>query len=199
MATAELAECEGCTGAPCRKADKKYRKPDLTQIRQGYQIPLVSCEYERAARARETLKQSAIPAKYIGKTFEDYEITTATERACGLAWRLCKNPTARGLYLYGACGTGKTFLAAIIGQEYLKAGKQVIFGDVPTLLDEIKRTFDGQGSAQEIIDRYGTCDLLIFDDLGTGLVTEWSVGIMYQILNRRYNGGLATIITSNKI
>jgi len=102
-----------------------------------------------------------------------------------------------GIYLYGGFGSGKTLLASIVAQEFIRAGKQVIFGDVPSLLSRIKATFDKGGGTQEVVDSYNNCDLLILDDLGAGQSTEWSVSVLYQIINARYASGRRLIVTSN--
>ena len=44
---------------------------------------------------------------------------------------------------------------------------------------------------------YSDCDLLILDDLGAGKITDWSVGVLYQIINARYNSEKPIIATSN--
>ena len=66
------------------------------------------------------------------------------------------------------------------------------------LLSELKRTFnDPAKSTEGLLDRYCQCTLLVMDDIGAGQTTEWNVGIVYQIINARYNNELPTIITSN--
>lgn len=131
------------------------------------------------------------------KTFDDYEDTPDNERAIDLAFGFLEK-SERGLYYHGGFGTGKTFLATLLGKEWLLRGKSVIFGDVPKLLDEIKRTFnDPAQSSQAVLDKYAACDLLIMDDLGTGYMTAWNVGVLYQIINDRYNANKLLIVTSN--
>ena len=110
-------------------------------------------------------------------------------------WFVADKP-AKSLYLYGKCGTGKTFLASIIALGFISDGNRVIFGDVPTLLGELKRQFDG-GDALSILDTYTACDLLVLDDLGAGLLSEWGVGIVYQIINARCNTSKRLVVTSN--
>ena len=74
----------------------------------------------------------------------------------------------------------------------------VVFGDVPLLLSELKRTFNNAAlSTESLLDRYCQSRLLVLDDIGAGQATEWNVGIVYQIINARYNSELPTIITSN--
>ena len=137
-----------------------------------------------------------LPSKYSVKTFADYGVTSDNAEAIKIAkWFINKHPP-KSLYFYGGVGIGKTFLATLIGQECLKHEESVRFIDVPTLLEKLKQEFKG-GDAQALLDDYCNCDLLILDDLGAGQVTEWSVGVLYQIINRRYNSDMRTVITSN--
>lgn len=178
-ATKELEACEGCTGK-CPKAFDRYFQPVIDTA-----VRMTPCKFARFG--------SSVP-RYAGKSFVDYEVTPDNERAVKMAKWFASDKPSLTLYLYGAPGTGKTFLATLIAQSF----DDVIFGDVPSLLDEIKRTFDGgHESPQEIIGRYGSCELLILDDIGTGKVSDWSVGVLYQIINARYNAKKPLIVTSN--
>ncbi len=103
-----------------------------------------------------------------------------------------------GLYIEGTYGTGKTHLAAAIGLSLIEQEKSVIMLTSFDLLDKIKQSFDNDGlSEQEITRRYKTCDLLIIDDLGKEQCTEWSMSILYSIINERYEAMKPIIITTN--
>lgn len=135
--------------------------------------------------------QSHIPLRFIGKSFSDYQITPDNAESVKIAkWYTAEKP-AQGLYLYGECGTGKTFLASLIAQEF-----DSLFTDTPTLMDELKATFDG-GDTESLLKRYTQCGLLILDDIGAGQITPWNVGILYRIINARYNANKPIIATSN--
>lgn len=154
------------------------------------------CVWYKAALAQK-VKAASVPKKFVGKTFAEYEKTPDNREALQIAnWYLAEKPN-RSLYFYGAVGTGKTFLASLIAQGFIESGKRVIFGDVPSLLQRIKATFDGAGNAQSVLDSYCKCDLLILDDIGAGQVTDWNVGIIYQIINSRYNEQKPILATSN--
>lgn len=202
LAQLELTECEHCTGH-CLKSSYRYSQPDLgadvaMRLAMDCDIPRRVCKYALECNLRKVLSRSMVPAKYADKTFANYEVTQDNERAIKLAKLFITSALgSQGLYLYGGAGTGKTFLASLIAREYARNYATVIFGDVPTLLDEIKRTFDGKGDAQEIIAQYSDCDLLILDDLGTGQITDWSVGVLYQVINNRYNANKPAVVTSN--
>jgi len=51
--------------------------------------------------------------------------------------------------------------------------------------------------AREDVRRYLSCDLLILDDLGTELTTNFSISILYTLLNTRLMTGKKTIISAN--
>ena len=167
------------------KASDRYSRPKI-HTGEGVRVDFAPCKHS----VRRELP-------YAGKTLNDYwfaaENAAATQT---VRWYMNEKPPYMGVYLYGGFGTGKTLLASIIAQEFARIGGEVIFGDVPSLLSRIKATFDG-GDTQGVIDSYNNCDLLILDDLGAGQTTDWSVGVLYQIINARYNSGGRLIVTSN--
>ena len=200
--------CEGCKGGECPKVDKWFKGYRLDKYYFGdwdksglWRIFSKKCphkiRYDCQKNLSELMIKSGLPQLYADKSFADYEVTADNSQAVKLAIWFCSKKPPRSLYLYGGVGIGKTFLATLIGKEFLLNGKEVIFGDVPTLLSKIKQTFNGAGSAEEIIGSYRTCDLLILDDIGAGQLTEWSAGILYQVINDRYNFKKPLIITSN--
>ena len=195
-AECELALCRHCNGE-CVKQENRYQIPAINvDDVWGLSISRGACKFGRMRQMFSKCRNAQIPLKYAGKSFDDYQVTDDNRRAVTIAKAFCSKKPSQGIYFFGKCGTGKTFLAAIIAQEFLSDFQTVIFGDVPTLLDEIKRTFGG-GNTSDLFDRYCDCDLLVLDDIGTGKVTDWSVGQIYQLLNRRYNSEKPTIITSN--
>ena len=192
----ELAQCATCNGEKCHKSDNVYLKPVIDNLNGHYHQCYMQCKVAALVSMRKKFKRAAIPAKYANKTFDDYEITADNESAVrGAKWFTAKFPE-QGLYLYGDTGTGKTFLAALIAREFILSFKSVIFGDVPALLADLKATFDS-GGTEQLLDCYCNCDLLVLDDLGAGQMTDWSVGVIYQIVNSRYSAEKSIVVTSN--
>jgi len=98
----------------------------------------------------------------------------------------------------GPYGSGKTHLAAAIGNYQAGMGYPPLMVSVPDLLDHLRATFSPKSSVSldrrfEEIKKTG---LLILDDLGTQSATPWAKEKLYQLFNYRYNAELPTVITT---
>lgn len=102
------------------------------------------------------------------------------------------------LVLMGSYGSGKTHLAASIGNYRKAMGEDPIFVVVPDLLDHLRATFSPSSSVSydRLFEEVRTASLLILDDLGTQSATPWAREKLYQLLNHRYNAKLPTVITT---
>ncbi len=61
-----------------------------------------------------------------------------------------------------------------------------------------RQNFGNRGDeASDPTRRYFACDLLIIDDLGTEMTTQFTVSALYQIVNTRLLEGRPTIISTN--
>ena len=189
-----LAICAGCNGdvPNCRQVQP------VIEVH-GKQITIYDVECKWGYRDRMLrFARKFVPKRYAFKGFDDYEVTVENRRAIGMGHWFLQKGDGHSLYYHGGYGTGKTFLVSLIAKELVIKGKKIEFGNVPALLDEIKRTFnDPTVSAQQVLKRYLDCDVLIMDDIGTEKVSDWSVVTLYQIIDGRYNAELPIIFTSN--
>jgi len=73
------------------------------------------------------------------------------------------------------------------------------FVNVPRLLQDIKKTFNQKDKINEydLIDKCCQVDLLVLDDLGSELATDWAYQTLYLIISERYDEMRQTIFTSN--
>ena len=102
------------------------------------------------------------------------------------------------LVFMGGYATGKTHLAAAIGNYRKAMGGEPIFVVVPDLLDHLRATFSPSSSISydRRFEEVRSAPLLILDDLGTQSATPWAREKLYQLLNYRYNAQLPTVITT---
>jgi DNA replication protein DnaC len=105
------------------------------------------------------------------------------------------------LVIMGPYGSGKTHLAAAIGNYRSEKGVPPIFVTSIELLDHLRATFNPESKVR--FDRqfkeFQTCTFLILDDLGTESMTPWVKERLYQLFNARYNAKLPTVITTSKL
>ena len=117
--------------------------------------------------------------------------------------KLCKeyvnnfNPnTSENLLFMGAPGLGKTHLTLAIVSGVVEKGFIPFYGPAEnlfTLVSTERFTGENKGSYQAMID----CDLLVIDDLGTELSTEFSRSVFYNLINSRMLSKKPTIINTN--
>lgn len=118
------------------------------------------------------------------------------------------NERSPSQYIYGPVGTGKTVIAAFSAIYWYKdlwlkgenGGKVFKFLSYPNLSYELKRTFnDSKTSEFDVLATYMNADLLVLDDIGAGHKTgsDWALGLLYVLINHRYEHMKQTIITSN--
>ena len=108
----------------------------------------------------------------------------------------------KNLFLSGAPGLGKTFLSACIARTVSEGGHSVVYdtaGNIFAQFEAQKFQRDSQ-DGQEARDekrRYLQCDLLIMDDLGSELTTQFTQTALYELINTRLVAGKHTVISSN--
>jgi len=157
---------------------------------------------EHQAKIEKLFKQSKLGERFKNRTFENFQVFDDNkiifETAQKYAIEFEKYKTEGiGLNFNGSFGSGKTHLAAAIANYLITKGTPVIFGTVISLLGKLKESYDRDESEAEILDLYGTVDLLILDDLGKERVNEWVLEKLYHIINERYENNLPLVITTN--
>lgn len=90
--------------------------------------------------------------------------------------------------IFGGYGVGKTSLGKGLIAKACRAGCSAIYVEAEQILIEIRDTFgkkDGP-SVTDVIARYMAVPFLVIDELAVGNESDWAIGQLRVILNRRY-------------
>lgn len=100
-----------------------------------------------------------------------------------------------GLLFWGNTGNGKTFTAACIANELISSGVPALITSFPKILENAQGMHsDDRLSYFRSFDVY---DLLVIDDLGAERQSDFSMEIVYSVIDQRYLAGKPMIITTN--
>lgn len=105
-------------------------------------------------------------------------------------------PGAASLLFSGGPGLGKTFLSACIARTVADNGFSVVYDIAGKLFSDFEAAKFG-GDRSEPEKKYLSCDLLIIDDLGTEMTTQFTQSVLYQVINTRLMEGRSTIVSTN--
>ena len=106
-------------------------------------------------------------------------------------------PQAGNLLFSGATGLGKTFLSACIARQVADRGYSVVYETAIRLFSDFETEKFGGEEHRGLSRKYLACDLLIIDDLGTEMTTQFTISALYNVVNTRMMDNRATIISTN--
>ena len=102
------------------------------------------------------------------------------------------------LLFYGETGLGKTHLSLAIAGQLIEKGLFVLYDATQNIMTRVERERFGKGTSDGEYERMLLeCDLLILDDLGAEFTTQFTVSVLYNIINNRLLTGRPTIISTN--
>lgn len=101
--------------------------------------------------------------------------------------------------LAGTRGNGKTQLAVELCKSYCREVKAALFITAMEFFIDIKSTFrkDEERTEKEALDEYQRYALLVIDEIGIRAETDWENQLLFELINRRYNSKLDTLLISN--
>jgi DNA replication protein DnaC len=156
------------------------------------------------ASLAERQKAAGIPVPLRGALLANWDDSKANPGALNLVRSYLVAPSV-SLYIFGSVGVGKTHCAATIANELLEASNSVSFQTVSSLLLELRDTFRPESlrSELDLLSPLFEVSYLVLDELGDlslereRRASEFAVSRILTVLDRRWQEGRPTIMTSN--
>lgn len=99
--------------------------------------------------------------------------------------------------LLGPTGLGKTHLSTAVAAKVIASGHDVVYDSVTDIMEAYEEKRFGRERGSDAGRRYAECELLIIDDLGTEMITQFTVSCLYSLINARIVGRRSTVINTN--
>lgn len=204
------ASCPGLDRCP-NDFSGHYTKVTVEQLGEASQLVdhQVPCskqlQHERALAVKKRIHSFYVDERALEQGYDDVEIMAkdavrapAVNQVFGyIDGTKEQGLMAKGLYLEGAFGTGKTFLMCYMLHELAKEGHSGAIVYMPEFVEELKSMMQDSEKLRETVETMKQVDLLIFDDIGAENLNPWVRDhILGSILNYRMNRK-PTFYTSN--
>ena len=189
--------------------------PDYTDIKfqcekckdQGY-VNEKMCSCLKNALITKQLEASGIGQLIASQSFENFSLemypSEVREQMECLLTDLKKyaqgfESEKPNLLFVGGTGLGKTHLSTALAKAIIEKGYYVIYETATNIFSDFEndRFRDRYMGEEPICTKYMECDLLIIDDLGTEVVTNFTVSCLYNLINTRLNKNLPIILSTN--
>lgn len=163
----------------------------------------VICECRRTSHKANLLKAAQIPPRFQARSFENYYPKNESQAtAHNYVKSLVDQYPAvdKGLLIMGSVGVGKTHLAIAIVRALVETkGVPCLFHESGSLLKAIQGSYSAisQTSEKRVLAPVYETEVLVLDELGAIIPTDWVRDTLYQIINTRYNERKLTIFTTN--
>lgn len=167
-----------------------------------------TAEAKFRARVAHLQDTAGIPERFSRVGFSGYKSTTqaqsdAVQRMTAFMRQVRDDestPTWRTLLVHGSVGTGKTHLVCATANNLISRGVSVRYTTTQAMLAEIKRAYSTEGMTEASqIERYVRgASLLILDEADVTRGSENDLGLVFAVVNGRYNAGRPMAIVSNQ-
>jgi len=149
----------------------------------------LECEKRQIERGREDMlkewERRGITPRFYDATWENWIAKTPDQKD---ALEAVKQAWSKNLFIVGENGAGKTHLAMCLAKD------GATYCLLPELFRSVRESFDLE---QQIIERHGSCKLLILDEIGRQKGSDFERNLLFEIVDRRWNNLLPTTLIGN--
>ena len=179
----------------------ELRLPSVARLWPAARTLAALFEHEIAERAQRRTQRHLLEARLpLGKTLDTFDFTAvpmlSKARISALAQGDSWLETGTNILAFGPPGTGKSHLAAALGNALVDAGYRVLFARTTALVQQLQtaRQELKLAAAIEKLDKY---NLLILDDLSYLQKSQAETSVLFELISARYERR-SIMITANQ-
>lgn len=160
-------------------------------------------EYGAGQEAREFANRvhaAAVPHTFTKSDFSSWRAPTESARMiCTVLENYCadfarQREVRTGFLFTGPPGTGKTHLACAMVYALLAKGFSARYLSLPAFTRNLRATYSRQGATESLVQGLIGSDFLVLDELDLHGTSDTDYNTLYDIVNSRYERGLAPIL-----
>lgn len=201
----DMSEVEQLDGSMLARGCKRCAWEALhTTPRESAERALATAQ-RKAEDSMAALIGAGITPRFAAATFDSYRAETDPQRKALAKCRAYAEQfpanfrAGRSLLLTGNVGCGKTHLAsAIIRTVVADRCRALIIpaGDIVSIA-RASMVPDSGYTDRDVAVHLGALDLLVIDEVGAQKGSEYELGLLHSIIDRRYQAVLPTVMISN--
>lgn len=143
---------------------------------------------------KDAAREFSIGTNYTNASLSKWNVSQAV---INLTREWVNNPN-KFLVYQGIPGSGKTYFCAAIANFLFSLKREVRYIHTRDFLASCKKTFEQPGeNPHDYVKLLCSCDILILDDLGSTMNTEYQKEMLLSLIDIRYSNNSPTIITTN--
>ncbi|EES74616.1 primosomal protein DnaI domain protein [Paenibacillus sp. oral taxon 786 str. D14] len=159
--------------------------------------------YQEEQRWQKLLQLSGKAASDKDFTFENYPDIQKQrhKKLCAYIYKFATTyepgSDQSGVYIYGSPGTGKTHLVLAMVNRLEQRRIPVLFIRTDAIFRNMRGMLSRKESLDHLIEAYCTVQVLVIDEFAQEAGTEFTIDVMFEIINARFTSKLPTFFTSN--
>ncbi|PZM64835.1 AFG1/ZapE family ATPase [Paenibacillus dendritiformis] len=210
----QLEECRGCTGYAncCRTAGKEGMVVSLAVVSDAQGNRHLDAlhgmcdpyrDYHQELRWRRLVSLSGKAASDKGYTFDTYPEAQKRQhkKLCAYIYAFAQEhkpgDDGKGVFVYGPPGTGKTHLLLAMVNVLEERRVPVLFVRTDAVFRHMRGMLSRKESLDILIETYCTVQVLVIDEFAQEAGTDFTIDVMFEVVNARFAAGLPTFFTSN--
>ncbi len=182
-------------GVPINSICDKCAEQEAKNERYKFELKAVD------AAKRAVFSRSCVPPRFKEHSFRTFKPTCKeSARAKEIMLRYAESfakamQHGTSFMLLGTTGTGKTHMACAVANHLLYSGRSVLYITLADALSQVKVAWKANEdmTEDEIIAKFAEFDLLILDEIGTSRFKDCDQGILFRLVNYRYERNLPMI------